>query len=58
MCNNIVVYLPLYNWQKEQEDLNLFFKKEMVDLERRQCQREQEVLSAVVEVKKLFFVDF
>ncbi|XP_058647779.1 uncharacterized protein C20orf96 homolog isoform X2 [Onychostoma macrolepis] len=35
--------------QKEQEDLNLFFKKEMVNLERRQCQREQEVLSAVVE---------
>ncbi|XP_026131759.1 uncharacterized protein C20orf96 isoform X2 [Carassius auratus] len=35
--------------QKEQEDLNLFFKKEMVNLERRQCQKEQEVLSAVVE---------
>uniref|UniRef100_A0A671RKX0 Uncharacterized protein n=1 Tax=Sinocyclocheilus anshuiensis TaxID=1608454 RepID=A0A671RKX0_9TELE len=32
--------------QKEQEDLNLFFKKEMVNLERRQCQREQDVLSA------------
>uniref|UniRef100_A0A673G4R9 Uncharacterized protein n=2 Tax=Sinocyclocheilus rhinocerous TaxID=307959 RepID=A0A673G4R9_9TELE len=35
--------------QKEQEDLNLLFKKEMVNLERRQHQREQEVLSAVVE---------
>ncbi|XP_016123035.1 uncharacterized protein C20orf96-like [Sinocyclocheilus grahami] len=35
--------------QKEQEDLNLFFKKETVNLERRQCQREQDVLSAVVE---------
>uniref|UniRef100_A0A672STB5 Si:dkey-76p14.2 n=1 Tax=Sinocyclocheilus grahami TaxID=75366 RepID=A0A672STB5_SINGR len=32
--------------QKEQEDLNLFFKKETVNLERRQCQREQDVLSA------------
>uniref|UniRef100_A0A673FVU0 Uncharacterized protein n=1 Tax=Sinocyclocheilus rhinocerous TaxID=307959 RepID=A0A673FVU0_9TELE len=32
--------------QKEQEDLNLLFKKEMVNLERRQHQREQEVLSA------------
>ncbi len=30
----------------------------MVNLERRQRQREQEVLSAVVEVKKLFCVDF
>ncbi|XP_073682429.1 uncharacterized protein C20orf96 homolog [Garra rufa] len=35
--------------QKEKEDLNLLFKKEMDNLERRQCQREQEVLSAVVE---------
>ncbi|XP_043108579.1 uncharacterized protein C20orf96 homolog [Puntigrus tetrazona] len=35
--------------QKEKEDLNLFFKKEMFNLERRRCQREQEVLSAVVE---------
>uniref|UniRef100_A0A672QNK5 Si:dkey-76p14.2 n=1 Tax=Sinocyclocheilus grahami TaxID=75366 RepID=A0A672QNK5_SINGR len=32
--------------QKEREDLNLLFKKEMVNLERRQHQREQEVLSA------------
>ncbi|KAK2874265.1 hypothetical protein Q8A67_021418 [Cirrhinus molitorella] len=35
--------------QKEKEDLNLLFKKEMDRLERRQCQREQEVMSAVVE---------
>ncbi|KTF98601.1 hypothetical protein cypCar_00007708, partial [Cyprinus carpio] len=34
--------------QKEQKELNLFFKKEMVNLERRQCEKEQ-VLSAVVE---------
>uniref|UniRef100_A0A8C0YHC8 Si:dkey-76p14.2 n=2 Tax=Cyprinus carpio TaxID=7962 RepID=A0A8C0YHC8_CYPCA len=31
--------------QKEQKELNLFFKKEMVNLERRQCEKEQ-VLSA------------
>ncbi|XP_050978990.1 uncharacterized protein C20orf96 homolog isoform X2 [Labeo rohita] len=32
--------------QKEEEDLNQLFEKEMVNLERRQRQREQEVLSA------------
>uniref|UniRef100_A0A8C2H6T7 Si:dkey-76p14.2 n=1 Tax=Cyprinus carpio TaxID=7962 RepID=A0A8C2H6T7_CYPCA len=35
--------------RKEQEDLNLLFKKEMVNLERRQHQREQKVLSTVAE---------
>jgi len=48
----------LYNCQKEQEDINLLFEKETVYLKRCQHQREQEVLSAIVEVKKIFFVNF
>lgn len=50
----------LCNCQKEQEDVNLLFEKETVHLERCQHQREQEVLSAVVEVKTLLcqFLDF
>jgi len=48
----------LYNCQKEQEDINLLFEKETVYLKRCQHQREQEVLSAIVEVKKIFYVNF
>jgi len=47
----------LYNCQKEQEDINLLFEKEAVYLKRCQHQREQEVLSAIVEVKKIFYVN-
>lgn len=48
----------LCNCQEEQEDVILLFEKEMVSLERCQRKREQEVLSAIVEVKKLFYVKF
>lgn len=48
----------LCNCQEEREDVILLFEKEMVSLERCQRKREQEVLSAIVEVKKLFYVKF